>query len=588
MGEDRVTTRRWLPRLASAVALVVGAAACGPASPAVAPDAGVDAADVADVAGGADGVDKEIATTADAGDASGACPLVRHCGTEPVQPPAGCTAAVPALTQIGHVVVAHPCPTPVFWRGNHGSGLVNSMPSPFRLDTMHGMSWLWSAMRPAHPGEKAKSDTLRQVRVASGGVFAEKLLPPVVHPRLAFRDAAGTTLVGSQRTPALDEGTVVARLSQDGKVLWQAKIAYKELSASLPLEATHALVSAAMKMPHAIHGARTKDGVWVVYTTGVEGDSSDPRTGMFLMHVDGSGKLTLRASMLAKDRNGASPWIAVYGSRYVAVMDPTRERRYATDDSKEHSLNTDARLHCHDGYEGVTHSALVAPADSGRIPLDVLPADHGFNVVSAIYTQDELPKLSDLGSNGYQVVTRTLEISAYSPECKLLWRRKEPLWDKRGFVLDRTTRARLPGGAFYISGVTRDVTDTGPVHPTTAGGIVVLGPDLRVIKRESKTDEFDANEPQVLQGDHVVLTRCTWTVAMDEPSDCHYLITDAWLRTSCAEAGVCHALSLADCKVDDPCRVPTCDPVTGCGSVPLAEGAPCGTGGVCTQGKCVK
>ncbi len=68
---------------------------------------------------------------------------------------------------------------------------------------------------------------------------------------------------------------------------------------------------------------------------------------------------------------------------------------------------------------------------------------------------------------------------------------------------------------------------------------------------------------------------------------------DACTTDACARGSGCvHVDTSASCPaVSDPCRAPSCDPVTGCGSAPVADGTPCGAvscdlANVCLQGTC--
>lgn len=62
--------------------------------------------------------------------------------------------------------------------------------------------------------------------------------------------------------------------------------------------------------------------------------------------------------------------------------------------------------------------------------------------------------------------------------------------------------------------------------------------------------------------------------------------TDIWGYATCAMAGKCGALTLADCDDSDPCTRDMCKPDYGCVNVPWKDGTTCGVGMVCQAGVC--
>lgn len=60
----------------------------------------------------------------------------------------------------------------------------------------------------------------------------------------------------------------------------------------------------------------------------------------------------------------------------------------------------------------------------------------------------------------------------------------------------------------------------------------------------------------------------------------------AWGHATCAESGVCAALSLSDCDDKDPCTRDGCHPKTGCTHVPWPDDTPCAKDSSCQSGHC--
>ncbi len=70
------------------------------------------------------------------------------------------------------------------------------------------------------------------------------------------------------------------------------------------------------------------------------------------------------------------------------------------------------------------------------------------------------------------------------------------------------------------------------------------------------------------------------------PVKAHLVRATPWGHTSCAEAGACAKLNLADCDDKDPCTRDDCDPKTGCIHEQWPDKTPCGTDKVCMSGDC--
>lgn len=72
-------------------------------------------------------------------------------------------------------------------------------------------------------------------------------------------------------------------------------------------------------------------------------------------------------------------------------------------------------------------------------------------------------------------------------------------------------------------------------------------------------------------------------------SDVLILASGPYGHTSCADAGACNKLKVADCDDSNACTADDCAAQAGCVHSPLGVGAPCGAGTVCNaQGQCAK
>lgn len=167
----------------------------------------------------------------------------------------------------------------------------------------------------------------------------------------------------------------------------------------------------------------------------------------------------------------------------------------------------------------------------------------------------------------------------------------------------------LPGGASIDVPLTFAPTTAGPSEGTAvvAGvSVTLVGTGLVAPACVSGSCDVATVDPTTGQCVHMPLgegAACTSTDGCIVDGACHAGQCvgtardcddhDACTTDACARGSGCvHVDTTASCPaVSDPCRAPSCDPRTGCGSAPVADGTPCGAisctlANVCLQGTC--
>ncbi len=466
-----------------------------------------------------------------------------------------------------------------FWSRAADLGLlIPARMAPLMVGSDGELRWLSSTVLPVSTG------TVSLLREGPTGV-EQSALAPVFQPAAGWSTEEGAVVYGAHNLKP--PWTIAMGLTRDGLVRWNAVISRELLEAQLPAETTGTLHPLASPLNVALIVGGGGFG-WYAWAATVN-DGIDSECVMALYSIDLSSGQTTLSRVVSMDDGNCGPYhpprLAVSATGTVAILDPSPPKVYP---SVHSYVNGTVRIRCFDPKTGGLPAAVVRKPLDMKIPLAMVPNKVGFQVLSAVLDEQPLPPMEEK-LKGIYPGARSFEVATFDLGCKPLGTRKFTLWTQREFQVSSLRPSRLPSGGVFLSGLTRKAKGNKHVHH--AAGYVVFDRNLRVLKSVQVSDEADALPPQPLHDGRIVRTLCKLIQAEKSGLDidkCYYRISNDWLHDSCEQAGVCHGLSPADCKVDDPCRVPTCDPVTGCGSVPLAEGAPCGTGGVCTQGKCVQ